>query len=273
MSEEKVVITLTTIPERLVSDHGSRGMESCILSLCTQDYNNYEIHLNVPTHYAMHDNKEYIIPDWIEEYVDKYPNLKIHRVKDIGPLTKIIPTIERVTDNDTLLLVVDDDIRYDPLMIKEHLIQQKKNPNCAIGYDGMGAIDPSVINDQRNHFVTMVWFDIKVKVLQHYKSVSYKRSYFEEDLFTDFLGKTASDDILISAYMGKQGISRLVPHYEKDGVYKDIDEWQKRICSHSFPMLGHTHAEPQQGTQDPKAEALYNIRFYRPPELEKYLNV
>lgn len=272
MPANKIVISLTTIPTRLNNESfRDSGIVNCLNSLCSQDSDDYEIHFNVPHTYAMHDNKEYIIPDYINEYQDKYPNFKIFRVDDIGPPTKIIPTIERVNDSNSLIIVVDDDMIYDPLMVKEHEKQRKIYPDHAIGYDGLNNLgDP--FNDPRDRFSSMVWRDTKVSILQHYKSVSYKRSFFDEDIFSDFVGKTASDDILISAYMGKQGVDRMVPHYEKDGTYKDFDEWQARLSAHSFPIIRPTDQDPEEGTKDPLAENFYGERFFCPREFDQYMS-
>ena len=155
------------------------------------------------------------------------------------------------------------------MMIDEHMKQRDKYPGCAIGYDGLGAIDH--IGDIRGHYVTMMWKDTRVKVLQHYKSVSYKRSFFEDDFFNDFVGKTSSDDILVSAYMGKRGIHKIVPLYELDNPPRDVKEWQLKLTKGSFPMLGHIKVDGQQGTQDPNSIKKYGERFHRPTEFHQYL--
>lgn len=273
MQANKTIISLTTIPSRIDNEElKDSGIMTCLNSLCSQDDDNYEVHFNVPNTYAMHDDKEYIIPDYINEYQDEYPNFNIFRVDDIGPPTKIVPTIERVNDPESLIIVADDDIVYHPRMIKEHLRQRERFPDCAIGYDGLNILGEEYrFNDARDRFASMLWRDTKVSILQHYKSVSYKRKFFEGDFFSDFVGKTSSDDVLVSAYMGKQGIDRMVPHYEKDGIYKDFDEWQARLSTWSFPMVRPTNQGSEEGTKDPLAKDFYGERFHCPSEFDKYL--
>ena len=41
----KVIITLTTVPERL--DSNPTGLKKCINSLLSQDYDDFEIHFNI----------------------------------------------------------------------------------------------------------------------------------------------------------------------------------------------------------------------------------
>jgi hypothetical protein len=103
-SSEKIpslVITLTTVPERL-ADEADSGIKSVIESLCVQNDNDYQIHFNIPefnvvTHIA------YIIPDWLHEYKLKYPHLKIFRTEDYGPPTKFVPTLQRPIESKVLL--------------------------------------------------------------------------------------------------------------------------------------------------------------------------
>ena len=43
----KIVISLTTVPERLSYDVED-GFKSVLKSICNQNYDNYEVHLNLP---------------------------------------------------------------------------------------------------------------------------------------------------------------------------------------------------------------------------------
>ena len=56
-----------------------------------------------------------------KEYDNK---IKIFRTEDLGPATKLIPTVERITDPETIIIVCDDDLVYHPDMIKEHIKNQ-----------------------------------------------------------------------------------------------------------------------------------------------------
>jgi len=87
----KVVITLTTVPERLTFEPED-GFKLCLKSLCEQNHSEYEIHLNLPHTYNV-TKQEYVIPQWLEDYQTKYPHLKIFRMEDMGPPTKVVPTM------------------------------------------------------------------------------------------------------------------------------------------------------------------------------------
>ena len=63
-----------------------------------------------------------------------------------------------------------------------------------------------------------------------YKTVSYKRYFFEDD-FYEFRHGSWNDDIIISAYMGMKNIKKIVVSYDKDTNFSPVVE--------SFPVIGH----------------------------------
>lgn len=259
MQVPKVIISLTSIPDRLHCERED-GIKSCIDSLLNQEYDNYEIHFNIPYKYNL-SHEEYKVPDWLKES-DK---LKIFRTDDLGPPTKSVPTFERITDPETIIIIVDDDLVYHHEMIIEHVRMQGEN-DYVYGYDGIGIYDhrepPFPGDDIRNHYVVSVFKYTRTKIIQHYKSVSYKRRYIKEDFFTEFLGKTKSDDIMFSAYCNFHEIPMMVSPYAKEPELVDLEEWKEKGGVKTFPVVKHTAAEMETGCNDPRAEE----RFYQPQE-------
>ena len=244
---DKVIVTLTTIPSRIIQDY-PEGIKSNINSLINQEYDGeYEIHFNVPKKLKYNDT-EYVIPNWIKELSLTTPKFKLFdNLEDLGPITKLAHTLKRVTDPEAIIIVCDDDLVYHPKMVEEQVKNQNKYINTSVGYDGSRAEDPTVFNDVRNHYVVSVYKDIEVNILQHYKTVSYRRKWFGEDFFTDFLGKSWNDDILVSAYMGKQKIKKLVACYADEEQLITIEEWTSKGGVTTFPVLRHTSHEGQEG--------------------------
>lgn len=244
---DKVIITLTTIPSRIVQDYES-GIKSNIDSLINQEYDGgYEIHFNVPKIYNQ-TGEEYVIPDWIRELATTNPKFKLFEgLEDLGSITKLAHTIKRVDDPEAIIIVCDDDLVYHPKMVDEQVKNQYRFPNTAVGYDGVRAEDPSVFNDVRNYYVVSIFKNVYVNHLQHYKTISYRRKWFEDDFFTDFIGKSWADDIVVSAYMAKQGIPRLVTFYEHDKPLITHEEWVQRGGVETFPVLRHTAHEGLEG--------------------------
>lgn len=252
----KVVVTLTTVPPRL-SDVGERGFNTAISSILFQDYDgDYEVHLNIPS-VLKTTGEVYVVPDWLRELAAEYPTLKIFEgVEDYGPLTKLIHTVARETDPETIIIVCDDDLVYHPKMVEEQVKNQETYIDTAIGYDGSRAEDTSIygIMDIRNHFVVSVHTNMYVNILQHYKTISYRRRFFGPD-FEDYVNAawndqtfTAwNDDILVSAYMGKQGLQKMVRCYEAEEQLYSEDEWRLKGGVLTFPVISHTHHHGNEG--------------------------
>jgi hypothetical protein len=244
---EKIVITLTTLPTRIVQTYET-GIKSCLDSLVNQDFDGeYEIHFNVPK-VLKYTNEPYVVPDWLREYSLNNPKFKIFDdLEDLGPITKLAYTIQRIDDPETIIIVCDDDLVYHPKMVEEQVKNQNKYENTAVGYDGVRAEDPTVFDDIRNYYVVSIYKDVEVNHLQHYKTISYRRKFFKEDFFTEFLGLSWADDILVAAYLGKHKIKKIVTYYEHEEKLLTIDEWREKGGVATFPVLRHTSHEGQEG--------------------------
>jgi hypothetical protein len=246
---DKIVITLTTVPDRLNYDVYD-GFRSVIDSLCNQNNSNYEVHLNLPYVYLVTSEK-YEIPKWLNEKCEAFSHLKIFRTEDFGPSTKVVPTIQRESKN-TLLIVVDDDLVYHPDMVNEHVKYHNILENSVILYDGRSLVPPKFA-DLRDSWIISVGEISRVKELQHYKSASYFVRYFEEDFFNYFLGKTKSDDVLMSFYFKHKRIKKYVVPYEPDiEKVKTYDEWYKFQGVTTFPVVKHSNALMKTGCNHPE---------------------
>lgn len=242
-----VIVTLTTIPSRL-NYASDQGISLCINSLLNQTYENYEIHFNIP-YINLSTNVEYNIPD---ELLNE-PRLKIFRTDDFGPATKLIPTVQRITDNNTVIIVVDDDLVYHPEMVAAHVHNQQIWSEAVVGYDGMRSRDEygnfsNYFGDVRDYYFTSNYMSSRVDVLQHYKTVSYKRRYFEDDFF-EFVEENYSwaDDLMMAAYFSHKKRDRIATFHESDEQFTTHEEWSMRGGVESFPVLRHTHHEHLEG--------------------------
>jgi hypothetical protein len=101
-------------------------------SLLNQSVMPDEIHLNVPDVFAR-TGEPYVIPDWLIAT----PRVVLHRVSDIGPATKNVPTIERLEPgDDCIVITVDDDVRYLPRTIEVLASAVARQPSMAFGLSG-----------------------------------------------------------------------------------------------------------------------------------------
>jgi hypothetical protein len=163
-----------------------------------------------------------VIPDWLTDINDD--KLKIFRTEDYGSLTKIVPTLLRTNDGEDIIITVDDDLEYMDGFIEYHLMKRETYPNAALGFAGIGALNGTC------HYCTTVKEDVRVKILEGYKTTSYKRSFFNDDFFDEFLNESWNDDMIISAYLGKHNIEKWVMNYDKDVNFSAVVE--------SFPVVG-----------------------------------
>jgi hypothetical protein len=244
-----VIVTLTTIPSRLAY-RKDVGVLACLNSLIDQDtLIDYEIHMNIPK-ISNRTGEHYIIPEWLTELSVENPKLKLFTdLEDYGSITKLIPTVQRISDPNTIIIVCDDDLIYHPKMVEVQVENQSKYENTCIGYDGVRGDSP-LLGDIRDHFVVSLPFPLTqtVNYLQHYKTISYKRSFFDDDLLSDeFLGQSWADDIVLGAYMTKRGITKLVASYEHETKIETLEQWQSRGGVTTFPVLAHTHHESLEG--------------------------
>jgi hypothetical protein len=197
--------------------------------LISLEYPNYEIHFNVPN-FNVKINQAYFIPKWLEDLEKEHEHLKVFRTEDYGSITKIVPTLQRVEDPDTVIITVDDDLEYVDGFIEYHLSKMKEHPGCALGFAGISAVDGSC------HFCTTLPKDTRVKILEGYKTISYKHKFFDIIEFKKlFLGKTWKDDETLSAYMGYKNIPKIVLAHRHDTDFSPRVE--------SFPVVKHTPIE------------------------------
>lgn len=257
-----LVVTLSTVPERLKLDH-DEGLKLVLRELCEQNDNDYEVHFNIPHTYNV-TGEQYIIPEWLNDYKRKYPHLRVYRTKDVGPPTKVLPTISRV-EPETIILVVDDDLVYHRDMIKEHRKWQSEYPDSAIVYEGRGS-NP-YYNDIRDAWVLCVTRVTETHGLQHYKSASYKSKLFTDEFWKYYVGKTLSDDVLIGRYFRDVGVLMYsVPYEPEVHLYATKELWDKHNGVTTFPIVRPAASVENTGcnntillSQQPK--------FYEPADL------
>ena len=186
----RIIVSLTTTPSRLTK------IEPVLKSLSQgQTRPPDEIHLNLPTEFRK--NKVfYALPD----FLNKYP-IKIFFVNDMGPATKIIHTLQRITDSETWILTVDDDVRYLPTTIEN--------------LEDAAFADSTSVYGYSDYALWKKWKPGQpVDFLAGYAGCIYKRGFFDEKFFDYF--KYASlntacffhDDIVINFFLQNENVSR-----------------------------------------------------------------
>lgn len=265
--DPSLVISLTTVPERLANPNQD-GLFKVIERLCEQNDQDYEVHFNIPYVYSV-TKEPYIIPDWLENFKLKYRHLKVFRTEDFGPPTKFVPTLKRLSNPETIMLVVDDDMIYYKEMVSEHRKYQAQFTDSVICYEGRGCKKMLHEGDIRDHWIICVTQVREVSALQHYKSASYKKKLFTPTFDELYLGKTFSDDVLVSRYFSDNGIKLYVVPYEPHiHLFDTRENWDKNQGVTTFPIEKYSHSIEGTGCQKPEMLKI-QPRFYEAPDLGK----
>jgi hypothetical protein len=115
-NKSDIVITFTTMPDRL----HSATFKRVLCSMMDQTMRPKDIRLNIPW-ISKRTQKEYIIPEWLKDMP-----ITIFRCEDIGPATKVIPTLQFFQDSPNQKLVVYDD---DSVMPEDYIFVMDKLSN------------------------------------------------------------------------------------------------------------------------------------------------
>ncbi|MGA0133286.1 MAG: hypothetical protein ACO3ND_02895 [Opitutales bacterium] len=119
----KIVVSLTASPRRLAL------LEPVLASITAgQTRPPDEVHLNLP-HTFGRTGEAYVLPDFLA----RHP-VQVFRVEDVGPATKLVPTLARVTDPETWILTVDDDVRHLQHAFERLEDAAVSDPSSAYGY-------------------------------------------------------------------------------------------------------------------------------------------
>lgn len=176
----KTIVSLTTSPKRIDK------IKPMLDSIMAQSYPPDRIVLNLPRVFKRTGDT---FVDPLPQFITNNPLIYVNWCEDIGPATKIIPTISLIKDPDTYILSVDDDIYYPNYLLKLYLSYAQVLPNSII--TGTTFIDNKDRIDNR-------WLEsIKSKTIPRFKGrladllegfsgVLYRRDFFTKELLKDF---------------------------------------------------------------------------------------
>lgn len=115
-----VIVSLTTSPNRL--QFLPWVFKTLDMSLVN------EIHLNIPVQYQNKSDMKYSQEE-LHTLAAWFPKLKVFwNEKDIGPIMKLLPTLNRVLDPKTIVITIDDDMAYPKNLVYNCLEYLQTNP-------------------------------------------------------------------------------------------------------------------------------------------------
>eukprot|EP00658_Telonema_sp_P-2_P043058 TRINITY_DN31014_c0_g1_i1.p1 TRINITY_DN31014_c0_g1~~TRINITY_DN31014_c0_g1_i1.p1 ORF type:complete len:359 (-),score=45.66 TRINITY_DN31014_c0_g1_i1:245-1321(-) len=209
--DERIVVTLTTRPDRLAP-----GMLNPTLdSIFAQDLKPDVVYLNIPPGLNKRTGQEYVIP----EDLSSMKGLKIIRAEDKGPLTKLYPALEAEDDPRTIVISVDDDKLYSKHLVRTLVWHLNNAKNTAFSCCGWS------LWWWPNHFQhvgPVPYFmrtlnGVYMDVLQGVCGNAYRRGFFDvaelaqppEECYT-------VDDLWIAGYLMGADVKRAVINAQLD---------------------------------------------------------
>jgi hypothetical protein len=233
-NNNKIIISMTSGPLRL----RNIPVVLNLLDLSCID----EIHINLPKLYR--NEKEYKKED-IEFVKGVDSRIKIFRIdEDIGPMTKIIPTLQRIKDPKTIIISIDDDIGYPFNLISSLIARSIKKPNEICTGAGFVFGDYTGSDFNRNLWPRKKAPTCKgyVDIVEGWGSIAYKKSIISNSMINEMLRLNKiskncklSDDFTISYVLASHGIKcyeipgirdKLYPFgygEDADALHKDVN--------------------------------------------------
>jgi hypothetical protein len=211
----RVVVSLTTLPDRL------QYINRTIKSVLNQTTQPDRVYLNVP--YKTLKGKAYdsnVLRIISEEYADK---LTINRCVDMGPITKLIPTLELELSDKTIIITVDDDIEYSPTFVEGLLKNHSMYPGRCLAYSGWckGSF-PFYFQYAGSNTDA-----VEVDWVQGVTGVLYERGFFDVRELLQYHSSLPTyirrnDDHVISSYLHNEGVQLLSIGIKARDIYKHL---------------------------------------------------
>lgn len=120
----EVIVSLTTIPSRLPL------LETTLMSLMRQTLAPARIVLNLPA-YSRREQCAYVVPDALR----RLAAVEIRETADLGPATKIVPTLLAEAP-DRMIVALDDDRIYPATLIETLEAAARADPDGAFAFGG-----------------------------------------------------------------------------------------------------------------------------------------
>ena len=120
-------------------------------------------------------------------------------VKDKGPITKLLPALERGFDS---IITADDDHTYGEGWAEGLIDWHKRIPTSVLCYRGR------IFDSSREYNSSKVITRVhrKVDFITSVSGVIYDRAFFNDNIYKEWKQWKMNDDIIVSAHLKKNGI-------------------------------------------------------------------
>lgn len=206
----RCVFSLTTIPSRILT------ITKTIEGLLKQSIEPDAVIVNVPDS-SRREAVRYVIPQALIDLAKKDKRVVINRCgEDIGPATKMVPTLLIETDLNTRIFPVDDDCEFPPKYFEELLLSSINDPNTVYGYHGI-----TIENSTKGKWHLINQHVGDVDVAETVTGVVYRRGMFDlNKLHIPSSDEPCflADDIWLNAHIAENGYKRRLLLSGPDGI-------------------------------------------------------
>lgn len=236
-----VYISLTSVPDRYTTP----SFLKCLDRLLDQDTQHpYKVVLNIPRVYKNYPSS--FIPVEIQNLTLTRGLIIIQDEIDYGPITNLLYPIKHLDMKpDDIIIVVDDDQMYSTNLVRFHILTLGFHPkNHAICLRGNQPQELRTWVDSSGKrvgqfFNTSALFpvthDVYLKIPDHWHSVSYRRSFFQADIFDEkFLSMTWNNDLLMGYYALTHGFYFLCAYNPNEVDFRPVNTLGR--AAHTFPI-------------------------------------
>jgi glycosyltransferase involved in cell wall biosynthesis len=202
----KIIASMTTIPSRI------NMIRPVVESVLSQTTPIVQLEINIP-YKCTRTGEIYDIPAWLKQI----QGIKIFRTEDLGPITKIAPTLLRYQcDSETYIWSIDDDCAYPAnqleILLRAHRAEKRR---ILTRYGGKLNSDGTV----------NFWYgEADVTMLEGFGGVLYPPACIEND-FVDYIKLTSansecrkSDDLVLAMYFNSIGVPIHLYNIPSEGI-------------------------------------------------------
>lgn len=227
-TQKNVIVTMTTTPTRI------NKIWPTLNSIALQSQQPEKIYLWIPKTFKRFPNASIqTLPD----YILQNPNIHVQFIEtDYGPASKLLPSLKLFAQQDTKIIIIDDDRIYPPHFIHDLLKYEQLDPGAAIGIAG------TVMHGTERCEYRSTKKMALVDVLLGYNGILVKPNFFSEEVFhypPDLPEAFFEDDVWFSGHLHKRNIRRvLIP---------SLPGWQSIILGNkrSLGLCMHENKDKQ----------------------------
>jgi len=163
-------------------------------------------YMNIP-HVSSKGKPYYISEDFLESFPTSCKNkVIINRCKDVGPITKLLPTLYSETNPRTIIVTLDDDVLLKKDISQIILDKHYQHPNSCLSFSGFLTGFPPFCWQFAIHNRK----DIEADWLQGCHSQAFVRGLINADALCKFKPYIFKhDDHRIAGFLSQEGVTKL----------------------------------------------------------------